>query len=99
MPIPTPLGHIFDSTSTVTTGKANSADDATAHREQMVKGADVAAQEASAWTTFGNELAEWSASSSRSSVLWAASPTCRLSRSGTSTWAPKYLATASTKRR
>jgi hypothetical protein len=58
MPIPTPLGHIFDSTSTVTAGKANSTTDANAHREQMVKGADVAAQEASAWTTFGNELAE-----------------------------------------
>ncbi|WP_158853013.1 hypothetical protein [Saccharothrix deserti] len=58
MPVPTPSGHIFDSTSTFTTGKANSPGDADAHREQMAKGADVAAQEATAWTTFGNELAE-----------------------------------------
>lgn len=56
MPVPTPSGRIFGSTSTVTTGKADSTSDA--RREQMAKGADVAAQEALAWTTFGNELAE-----------------------------------------
>lgn len=58
MPVPTLSGHIFDSTCTVTTGKANSASDADAHRAQMRKGVDVATQEALAWTTFGNELAE-----------------------------------------
>ncbi len=55
MPVPTPSGLVFDSTST---SKANTASDAAAHREQLAKGVDVAAQEALAWTTFGNELAE-----------------------------------------
>jgi hypothetical protein len=58
MPVPTPSGHIFDSTSTFTTTEAGSAGDTDAHREQLTKGVDVAAQEAAAWTTFGNELAE-----------------------------------------
>ena len=56
MPVPTPSGLIFD--GHITTDKVNSESDADARREQMAKGADVAAQEATAWTTFGNELAE-----------------------------------------
>ncbi|MGH3624329.1 MAG: hypothetical protein ACRDQ5_21510 [Sciscionella sp.] len=54
--VPTPSGHIFD--GTITTGKTSSTGDVDARREQMVKGADVAAHEATAWTTFGDELAE-----------------------------------------
>jgi len=56
MPVPTPSGLIFDGYTT--TDKVNSNGDADAQREQMAKGVDVAAQEATAWTTFGNELAE-----------------------------------------
>lgn len=47
MPVPTPLAHIFDF-----------AKNADAHREQMAKGVEVAAQDSLAWTTFGNKLAE-----------------------------------------
>ncbi|MFL6123290.1 hypothetical protein [Actinophytocola sp.] len=56
MPVPTPSGYVFD--GAITTGKSDSAGEADARREQMMKGVDVAAQEATAWTTFGNELAE-----------------------------------------
>jgi hypothetical protein len=59
MPIPNPFGHVFDMCDgSITTGKTNSDGDADVHREQLSKGAEVAAQEATAWTTFGNELAE-----------------------------------------
>lgn len=50
LPVPTPSGFVFDSTST---SGANTASDAAVHREQMAKGVEVAAQEALAWTTFG----------------------------------------------
>ncbi|HEX4222799.1 MAG TPA: hypothetical protein VHZ97_10580 [Pseudonocardiaceae bacterium] len=56
MPVPTPFGHTFD--GYISTDEVNSKGEVGAHREQMAKGADVAAQEATAWTTFGNELAE-----------------------------------------
>src|SRR6266702_5853522 len=59
MPVPAPSGLIFDIyDGSITTGKANTIGDADAYREQLSKGADVAAQEGTAWTTFGNELAE-----------------------------------------
>ncbi|MEU0877499.1 hypothetical protein ABZ345_02785 [Lentzea sp. NPDC005914] len=53
MPVPTPSGHIFESPSPFGGGS-----NAGANREELTKGADVAAQEAIAWTAFGNELAE-----------------------------------------
>jgi hypothetical protein len=59
MPVPTPSGLIFDLyDGSITTGKTNTNGDADAYREQLPTGADVAAQEATAWTTFGNELSE-----------------------------------------
>lgn len=57
MPVPTPVGHIFDPYTGSLAG-ANQATGTDGHREQLAKGAEVAAQEAAAWTTFGNELAE-----------------------------------------
>jgi hypothetical protein len=59
VPVPTPSGFIFDRyDGSLNTDKTNTTGDAVAHREQWAKGADVAGQEATAWTTFGNELAE-----------------------------------------
>ena len=59
MPVPTPSGFVFDRyDGSLITDKTSTTDDADARREQWSKGADVATQEATAWTTFGNELAE-----------------------------------------
>lgn len=59
VPVSTPSGSVFDSyDGRLATDKTNTTGDAGARREQWSKGADVAAQEARAWTTFGNELAE-----------------------------------------
>lgn len=70
MPVPNPSGHIFDIYGgSIITGKTNTNGDADAHREQLSKGAEVAAQEATAWTTFGNELAELASKLQSQSVL------------------------------
>jgi hypothetical protein len=70
MPVPNPSGPIFDIYGgSITTGKTNTNGDADAHREQLPKGAEVAAQEATAWTTFGNELAELVSKLQSQSVL------------------------------
>ena len=70
MPVPNPSGPIFDIYGgSFTTGKTNTNGDADAHREQLSKGAEVAAQEATAWTTFGNELAELVSKLQSQSVL------------------------------
>lgn len=59
MPVPNPSGCIFDIyDGSMTTGKTNTNGDTDAHHEQLARGAEVAAQEATTWTTFGNELAE-----------------------------------------
>ncbi|AXB46293.1 hypothetical protein [Amycolatopsis albispora] len=59
MPVPTPGGFVFDRHGgSLTTDKTSTNDDADARREQWSNGAGAAAQEAAAWTTFGNELAE-----------------------------------------
>ena len=70
MPVPNPSGSIFDIYGgSITTDKTNTNSDADAHREQLSKGAEVATQEAAAWTTFGNELAELVSKLQSQSVL------------------------------
>lgn len=57
MPVPAPDHHTFDHYTGSRAGTSGSTTPG-AHREQMTEGIEVAAREAAAWTTFGDELAE-----------------------------------------